>query len=144
MWHTYSEAWKKERQTSCANPRQENENGRTTYCTISTTCIYLVMSGVWKKNSNKTPNKIVRSQRQLSVNCPTSQAITNCWFVLPIITASGEERRRRRRRKKYVAKMKPREVDLMYGSMWCLWLWSSERHQPNHRIGRNWQRKIIE
>lgn len=98
--------WKKIRQASFLRYKKEtqfggqkkmaNGNGRTTYCTIAHAFTYL--SGEWKwnkamknqmekkqqyeyKQPTKFTNKIVRSQRQLSVNCPTPWAIVNCYAI---------------------------------------------------------------
>lgn len=136
----------------------ENENGRTTYCTICTLYRmpheYRLASSGWlvgwqmnqtQQNKKTRPNKIVYSQRQLSVNCPTPQAITNCSFrfVLPIIVWRGRGMQEDQQKTGY-------KNDTLWSRCWCMvqcGVYNYElrnRHRPNLRIGRNWQRKITE
>lgn len=128
----------------------------------SNTCTWLwSKSGEWNSekkkhthNAHKTPNEIVRSQRQLSVNCPTPQAIKNCSFVLLVYknlkknrAVTTEEGMQKIGMSDGTKSCKSEAIwngfDVWF-NVFSLWLWTRKQHQPNLRIGRNWQRKIIE
>lgn len=162
MWHTYSEPWIRETSFSfllcCQNDtlkmRTEEQHivqyVHCTECHMNTDLLRRAgwLVGKWTKRSRikkNRPNKIVYSQRQLSVNCPTPQAITNCSFrfVLPIIVWRGRGMQEDQQKTGY-------KNDTLWSRCWCMvqcGVYNYElrnRHRPNLRIGRNWQRKITE